>query len=200
MDLFIKAKTTEQWIKKLKADIKKWGIDNGYIIQNKFVLASRSTEKLSGDPLFILPPFKGNVMYDTFHDHTLRNLCRHYNINKYSMTYSFPFKETTLSQPAKIKDIKAYSVKLNEIIQILCPSIIVILGELAQHSLLSKKFLLTTWHGMTVPGCEVKTLLMHPADYYCKRSKNEDKSFKAALRDNDWNKLKKEVEEYHADL
>lgn len=193
MDLFIKAANREQWIKKLKSNIKKWGKDNAYEVPKRFALAVRNTEKIEGTPLFILPPFKGSKMYDTFHDNTLRNICTHYGIIDYSMTYCFPFPK----DPVTVHDIKDFSVKVYELIQLLSPSLIIILGEPAQHSLLSRKHPLDTWHGMIVPNCEFKTMLMYPAEYYCRRTKNEDKSFKAALREQDWSNLKNELSPSH---
>ena len=186
MDLFSKAKTREQWIRYVKTSIKKWGTDKGYEVPKNFSIAKCSTKESERIPLFVLPPFKGPKMFDTWNDNTLRNLCAHFSIINYVMTYCFPFIKDTLTNG----DLKEYSDKLNEIIQLINPTILVLLGDQAQIPVLSRKHPLDVWHGELVPNCELKTMTLFSADYYCKRTKTEDKSFKYALRDNDWSKLK----------
>jgi len=188
VSLFISRQTQEQWIKNLKENIRKWGKQQNFEVPKGLSIFNGNLVDIGNCLLFILPPFHGKKMYNNFHENTLRNLCTEFDIRYYFMTYCFPFTK----DPVTSSNIKSYGSYIREIIELLNPKMIAIVGENTQNSLLSHKHLLKEHHGEIVTTQDRPISLLYPSDYYIKRTRVEDKSYKFAIKDNDFGNLSKE--------
>lgn len=185
MDLFY-GNTVEDQLKALKKDIKalalsKYGYNYG---RSRLYVAYGQQENIGDCVLVVGPPLvKGSKPFEDPQYTFVKELLEKYSISKFFLTPHFiiPVDKVTKA------DIKEYSRLIDNIVEIVRPQLIVVLGEPSTFSFFRRKFILRDHHGKIIGTKDgIPIVLTYAPDYYKEKSEYEDPSFKKFLLDHDW--------------
>lgn len=186
MDLFY-GSTVEEQLKALKKEIKNWAkakYNYDYGLKRIYVALGKR-DNVGNNVLIVTGPLDPtSKVFEDKYCAFIKNILFKYNISKFFMTPNFIVPKDKVTKA----DIKDYSRLMDNLVEILQPKFLVVLGEDSTFAFFRRKFILRDFHGQVIGKTKHGTdiILTYSADYYIEKSEYEDPSFKSFILNHDW--------------
>jgi hypothetical protein len=192
LDMFSTGKTSEEQFDILRDEIKNYqkkiGLENK---KNKVKLFFGDVKNVGSGVLVITSPPRAKF-FESSEDKPIINILKLFEIDKFFITYNYLLCRENIT----IKEIKEFSYFIKRLTDIICPKLIVCMGESSQFCFFKKKFMMIDFHGKQIGDYEsIPIFTTYPSNYYEERSKHEDHLYKEQIRNKDWNIIKNRYEE-----
>lgn len=177
-----------QNIKKIKGDLIEYARRNNITIPNDLYVVKCNPLHIHNNILIVCPPFNGKDYFKEKEDRYLEKTLDKYGIINRSITYCHLLPLERMNKNA----IKSFRTWIHRITDLVCPRLIVVLGEDASLSYLNQKALLRDNHGKQIGiyndnfGSYTEIYLTYPMEYYLQKAEFEDDDYKNHLQQHDW--------------
>ena len=184
MDLFYQQDSIKDQIKILKKDIKHYAEQRNIKLDKSFKILFGNASAVGNNIFIIQPPYEAGTPYFKGEDFDyLINILDSNNVTNYFTTYCSLLPHKDVGK----KDIVAFSCWIHKLIEIAQPHTIVVLGESAPFTFVSRKCILKDTHGTVIDNfAGIPIIITYEMTYYTKMSQYEDISYKNFLREKDW--------------
>ena len=192
MDLFDTQLTPRQRINKISESVKVLNniTENSGKTKKVFRLLDGKLSSFDGCTLFIRPAVPLTGFMSSKYDKKLLELCEIYKIYNKVITYGI-LKRTKIAGRKVIK----HNIKIIEdIIELVEPKVIVVLGEVTSELFLSTKLKVCNYHGTKIAsyGSGIPVLYTYDTSWYLEHDGYEDARYKQDILHNDWTMIQEE--------